>query len=129
MPSFLSVISLLDEVGISRAELDKAVEEASKAKIIETTKAAQQYWRSIAVVGQNVKAHAISKDSDHIIEEGTYRDSIVYKFSKEDGKTVGIVYSNEPQLANWICRGSVHNPRPTGDDMKVADRFNGEVES
>jgi hypothetical protein len=119
--------SILSEVGITKGELEIALEEAGKAEVIRVTKAAQQYWRSIAVVGENVKAHPISNDSGHIIEEGTYRDSIKYKFSKENGQTIGIIYSTEPQLARWICLGSVHNPQPTGDDIKVADRFNGEV--
>jgi hypothetical protein len=51
MPGIMSILSLLDSVGVTRAEVNKAVEEASREAVIRTTKAALTAERLLGFVG------------------------------------------------------------------------------
>ena len=89
MPGPMSISILLDSVGVSKAALDKAVEEAARESVIRTTKAAWQYWWNLTPVGESVRPHPIMKGGGHIIESGTARDSLRFKLIKKTTKQSG----------------------------------------
>jgi hypothetical protein len=55
--SIMSILSLLNSVGITKAELDAAVEEAAKEAVIAKTREVQAYWKSIAPVAKHDRVH------------------------------------------------------------------------
>jgi hypothetical protein len=118
--------AILNEVGITRAQLIKALAESVVVKeaVIRKSKEVQQYWVEILPITDR-RAHPIQKGSDIIIHPGDAKASIKIKYAREP-LLVGIVYCDErvaPHM-KWIEYGSIHNP-VGGYKQKVIDRFQG----
>jgi hypothetical protein len=119
--------SILNEVGITRRQLLKALEESVVVReaVIRKAKEVQRYWVELLPITDR-KAHPIQKGSDVIIHPGDAKASIKIKFTQERGFLVCIVYCDEriaPHM-KWIEYGSLHNP-VGGYKQKVIDRFEG----
>ena len=79
MPSLLGAISLLNEVGLDKATLDKAVAESAevRAGVIAKTQEALAYWQSIAPTGTG-RDHVIFGREEN--EPGDYKASLQMSF-------------------------------------------------
>ena len=123
MSAISNALRLLDEVGISQADLDKAVAESAEAKqaVVEKANEVKDYWQSIAPVNKTGKPHTYN---GHVDEPGDYRDSIRIKYEKDKaGKLTAKVYTNDYK-AHWLEYGSVNNPE-YGFAQRTVDHFGG----
>jgi hypothetical protein len=120
-----SALKLLDEVGVSQADLDKAIDESAEIKQAVRDKAieARDYWRSIAPVNKYGdegagKPHVYDGHTD---DPGDYRDSIRIKFEK--GGREAKVYTNDYK-ARWIEYGTSKMPE-YAPAQRTVDHFGG----
>ena len=130
--SIMRLPAILDEVGITKADLRKALRESPyvRAATIEKAEEVKKFWVN-NIKDMTRPAHPIQKGSDHIIEQGDYKKSIQIKWKYEDSLLVGIVYSNRriAPHAYWVEYGSIHNPQPLGTVQKIMERFGGVEEA
>jgi hypothetical protein len=105
-----NALRLLDEVGISQADIDKAIAESAEVKqaVVEKANEAKDFWRSIAPVNKygDEEAGKPHVYNGHTDDPGDYRDSIRIKYEK--GGREAKVYTNDYKSAG-IEYGSVHN--------------------
>lgn len=115
----MGLLSILDEAGVSVADIDKAVAESVevRAAIMEKARDVQEYWKSIAPVAE--KAHTLK--SGYVVERGEYRDSIRVRYLTSRGFAAEVISNSF--LAHWLEYGSSHNPEH-GYAAKVRDHFN-----
>ena len=128
---YLSLLSELASVGVTRAQLSKAVVESVEVReqVIATTKAAAAYWKSILPGPNPAKPHELYKGDGTLIEPGSLKKAVKTRDEKDrSGALVGVIYIDEavaPQAA-LVEYGGKNNP-VGGYAQKVADRFNGEM--
>jgi hypothetical protein len=110
--SLLDAISLLNEVGLDKATLDKGLAESVEVRegVIAKAKEVERYWKSIAPVGDG-REHLIYGELN---KPGDYRDSIrtTYKETPEgltakvgSKSTIAIMveYGNK-NIEQYACR-------------------------
>lgn len=122
--------SILNEVGITRDQLIKALAESTVVRegVINKTKRVRDYWVEILPIMERPD-HPIGKDSDVIIHQGDAKASLKIKYSHDRGVLTGVVFCDEkvaPHM-HWLEYGSIRNP-VHGYMEKVVAHFEG-VES
>lgn len=86
MPGLMSILTLLDSVGVSRAELTRAVNEVAKEAVIAKTREVQRYWVSISPGPNPAKPHELFKGDGLMIEPGSYKRAIKTRWEKEGAR-------------------------------------------
>src|ERR1700747_1534033 len=109
MSALSGVLALLNEVGITQADLDKAVADSAEAKdaVIKKAEEVRDFWRGIApIFGDRPPKRAEPPHG----EPGDYKNSIRIKYEKDKtGKLIAKVGTKDEKAA-WIEFGAVHMP-------------------
>lgn len=117
----MGFMSILNDVGITKADIDRAVGANAeiRAAVMAKAKEVQAYWQSIAPVSE--KEHVYN---GHLDEPGDYRDSIRVRFNqKGNGFFTATVFTTDWK-AHWLEYGSIHNPE-FGFAQRTVDNFGG----
>ena len=123
--SFLGALNVLEEVGLNKQVLEKAVADniPAREEVIATAKRVESYWKGIAPVGTG-RPHDIYREEHN--EPGDYRDSIHTEFDHTtSGALMGKV-GTRGYLARWLEYGSKNN-KEHGYGARVAAEFGAEV--
>src|SRR4051794_22931976 len=113
----MSALSVLDSVGITKAELAAATKEASRAAVVAKTREVAEYWRSIAPVSDKPE-HDVYGEK---VGPGTYQDAVKIRFEQKNGQLVGVVENRAPH-ARFVEYGTV-KMRAQGIAQRVVDHF------
>src|ERR1700722_2633442 len=93
-----NLVALLDEVGITTQDLDRAVAESAEVKqaVVDKAHEVRDYWVSIAPVnkyGDEAEDKPHTLKSGYVDEPGDYQRSIRIKYEK--GGQAAKVYTND----------------------------------
>lgn len=105
----MSVFDMLQAVGITRGDIDKAVSEVFVVRqaIIDKAEEVETYWKSIAPV-----------------RSGDYRDSIHIEYDEKKTGFLKARVVTKDWKAHWLEYGSIHNPE-YGFAAKTVEEFGG----
>ena len=119
----MGLLSVLDDVGISKADIDMAIGASAEIRAGVMAKAVEvrDHWASISPVFGDKPPHRAEPPHG---DPGQYRDSIRISYAQKSTGFFSAKVFTTNYLAHWIEYGSSKMPE-YAPAQKTADHFNG----